>query len=185
MADASGDRSNYFPAIEKKHGEKISKWLERLSELEESKYPAQIAYLRENHGFSQAHANALVMYFRGSTTSKRVSTPAEFFNSIDPVARKTAKLIFSTITEKYPDLELVIAWNQPMLRQGKAYIIGISVSKNHITINPFSGDVLELLAKKLSKYTVNKKTFSVPLDWKVDKVLVRSIAKARMQEFNK
>ena len=182
MADTSGDRSNYFPAIEKKHGEKIQYWIKLLKDLETTKYPEQIAYLRENYGFSQAHANALVMYVRGSTSSKRVATPAEFFKGLEPVTRKTAKLIFSTITEKYPDLEMVIAWNQPMLRQGKAYIIGISVSKNHMTINPFSDDVIKLFAKKLSKYTVNKTTFTVPLDWKVDGVLLRSIAKARLAE---
>jgi len=182
MADASGDRSNYFPAIEKKHGEKIQYWIKMLKDLESTKYPEQIAYLRENYGFSQAHANALVMYVRGSTSSKRVSTPAEFFKGIDPVARKTAKLIFSAITEKYPDLELVVAWNQPMLRQGKDYIIGISVANNHITINPFSGNVLEQCSKRLSKYVVNKKTFQVPLDWKVDFILLHSIAKARLAE---
>ena len=182
MADTSGDRSKFFPAIEKKHGEKIQYWIKLLQDLETTKYPEQIAFLRENYGFSQAHANALVMYVRGSTSSKRVATPAEFFKGLDPVTRKTAKLIFSTIIEKYPDLELVIAWNQPMLRQGKAYIIGISVSKNHMTINPFSDDVIKLFAKKLSKYTVNKTTFTVPLDWKVDGVLLRSIAKARLAE---
>ena len=182
MADTSGDRSRFFPAIEKKYGEKIQHWISRLQDLETTKYPDQIAYLRENYGFSQAHANALVMYVRGSTTSKRVATPSEYFKSIDPVARKTAKLIFSSITQKYPDLELVIAWNQPMLRQGKAYIIGISVSKNHMTINPFSDDVIKLFKKRLSKYTVNKTTFTVPLDWKVDGVLLRSIAKARLAE---
>jgi uncharacterized protein YdhG (YjbR/CyaY superfamily) len=184
MADSSGDRSNYFPAIEKKHGEKIQFWISRLQDLETTKYPEQIAYLRENYGFSQAHANALVMYVRGSTTSKRVATPAEFFKVIDPVARKTAKLIFSTIIEKYPDLELVVAWNQPMLRQGKDYIIGISVAKNHITINPFSGNVLEQCAKRLSKYVVNKKTFQVPLDWKVDSPLLLALTKARIAELS-
>ncbi|MEI7883357.1 MAG: DUF4287 domain-containing protein [Actinomycetota bacterium] len=184
MADASGNRSNYFPAIEKKHGEKIQYWIHLLQDLETTKYPEQIAYLRENHGFSQAHANALVMYVRGSTSSKRVATPAEFFKGIDPVVRKTAKLIFSTITEKYPDLELVVAWNQPMLRQGKDYIIGISVAKNHITINPFSGNVLEQCAKRLSKYVVNKKTFQVPLDWKVDSPLLHALTKARIAELS-
>ena len=184
MADTSGDRSQFFPAIEKKHGEKIQYWIKLLKDLETMKYPEQIAYLRENYGFSQAHANALVMYVRGSKSSKRVATPAEFFKGLEPVTRKTAKLIFSTITEKYPDLELVVAWNQPMLRQDKAYIIGISVSKNHITINPFSSDVLELLAKKLIKYTVNKKTFTVPLDWKVDSPLLLALTKARIAELS-
>ena len=176
------DRASYFPAIEKKHGLPMSYWHDQMKLIKDLKYPEQIAYLRENYGFSQAHANALVMYVRGSKSSKRVATPAEFFKGLEPVTRKTAKLIFSTITEKYPDLELVIAWNQPMLRQGKAYIIGISVSKNHMTINPFSDDVIKLFTKKLSNYTVNKTTFTVPLDWKVDGVLLRSIAKARLAE---
>jgi uncharacterized protein YdhG (YjbR/CyaY superfamily) len=51
-----------------------------------------------------------------------------------------------------------------------------------MTINPFSDDVIKLFTKKLSKYTVNKTTFTVPLDWKVDGVLLRSIAKARLAE---
>ena len=71
-----------------------------------------------------------------------------------------------------------------MLRQGKAYIIGISVSKNHITINPFSDKVLEQCAKRLSKYVVKKKTFQVPLDWKVDSPLLIALTKARIAELS-
>ena len=62
------------------------------------------------------------------------------------------------------------------------YIIGISVARNHITINPFSGDVLEQCAKRLSKFVVNKKTFQVPLDWKVDSPLLLALTKARIAE---
>ena len=40
-----------------------------MKRLAGKRYPEQMAYLRENHGFSQAHANALVMYSRGSTSS--------------------------------------------------------------------------------------------------------------------
>ena len=182
VTDSSGDRSKFFPAIEKKHGGPISLWIERLKELGDAKYPEQIAFLRENHAFSQAHANALVMYVRGSETSKRFKNPKEFFASIDPVAAKTAQEIFSAITTKYPDLELVIAWNQPMLRLDTQYVIGLSVAKNHITLNPFSGDVLESFTDKLSKYVVNKNTFQVPMDWKVDAVLLCVLATARLKE---
>ena len=182
VSDSSGDRSKFFPAIEKKHGGPISLWIERLKELGDAKYPEQIAFLRENHAFSQAHANALVMYVRGSETSKRFKNPKEFFTSIDPVAAKTAQEIFAAITTKYPDLELVIAWNQPMLRLDTQYVIGLSVAKNHITLNPFSSDVLESFTDKLSKYVVNKHTFQVPIDWKVDAVLLRALANARLKE---
>ena len=182
MASADGDRSKFFPAIEKKHGEKITYWINRLKELETTKYPEQIAYLKENHGFSQAHANALVMYVRGSTTSKRFDGPEQFFKKLDPQARKTAKAIFAAITAKHKSLELVMAWNQPMLRTGKDYVFGLSVSKNHLTLNPFSTNALDKNIKKLGKYEVNKKTFIVPLDWKVDAVLLNSLVKARLNE---
>jgi uncharacterized protein YdhG (YjbR/CyaY superfamily) len=182
VTDSSGDRTKFFPAIEKKHGGPIALWIERLKDLGDAKYPEQIAFLRENHAFSQSHANALVMYVRGSETSKRFKNPKEFFASVDPVAAKTAQEIFAMITTKFPDLELVIAWNQPMLRSGNQYVIGLSVAKNHITLNPFSGEVLASFTDKLSKYVVNKHTFQVPLDWKVDAGLLRALTTARLKE---
>lgn len=182
MPDASGDRSKYFPAIEKKHGGPISLWIERLQDLGDAKYPDQIAFLRENHGFSQTHANALVMHVRGSLTSKRFATPDEFLKTLDPAVKKIAQSIFSAITNKYPDLELVIAWNQPMLRLGSGYVFGLSVAKNHISLSPFSSDVLLSFARQLKEYKVKKNTFQVPLNWKVDVSLLQSMAKARIAE---
>ena len=184
MASNDGDRSKFFPAIEKKHGGPISLWIDRVRELGEAKYPEQIAYLRENHGFSQAHANALVMYVRGSTSSKKFNSPAEYFKTLDPSVAKKIKEIFASITKTYTDLELVMAWNQPMLKTGDQYILGISVSKNHITIGPFNTDFVETFAKKLEKYESNKKTFKVPSDWKVDGALMRAIVKDRLAELS-
>ena len=184
MASNDGDRSKFFPAIEKKHGGPISLWIDRVRELGEAKYPEQIAYLRENHGFSQAHANALAMYVRGSTSSKRFNSPAEYFKTLDPFVAKKINEIFSSITKTYTDLELVMAWNQPMLKTGDQYILGISVSKNHITIGPFNTDFVETFAKKLEKYESNKKTFKVPFDWKVDGALMRAIVKDRLAELS-
>jgi uncharacterized protein YdhG (YjbR/CyaY superfamily) len=184
MATADGDRSKFFPAIEKKHGGPISIWIDRLRELGDAKYPEQIVFLRENHGFSQAHANALVMYVRGSSSSKRFDTPAVYFKTLEPLTAKKIKEIFSSITSTYSDLQLVMAWNQPMLKFGDQYILGISVSKNHLTIGPFNTDFVKTFAKKLEKLESNKKTFKVPLDWKVDGPLMRAIVKDRLAELS-
>jgi len=182
MADTSGDRSKFFPAIERKHGGPISIWIDRLRELGDAKYPEQIAYLRENHGFSQAHANALVMYTRDSPSSKRFRTPADWFAAAEPKAAATAKSIFRTITDRFSDLELVIAWNHPMLRVNGAYVVGLSVAKHHILINPFSADVLAALGDRLAGYDVNKRTFKVPHDWAIDKDLLHTMVQARLAE---
>ena len=184
MAISDGDREKFFPAIEKKYGEKMAYWFAAMKKLEGKKYPEQIAYLRENYGFSQAHANALVMYSRGSTSSRRFATPSDYFKSIDPKQAKKVREIIKAITSKYPQLELVVAWNQPMLKIDDQYILGISVSKNHLTIVPFNKDFVKTFAKKLEKYESNKKTFQVPFDWKVDGPFMRAIVKDRLSEFS-
>lgn len=178
----SGERAQFFPAIEKRYGEKISFWINQLKDLGEAKYPEQIAILRENYGFSQAHANAIVMYWRGSTSSKRFDQPKDFFDKLEPKVAKTAKQIFKSIQVKFPKLELVIAWNQPMLRIGTEYVFGLSISKNHILLAPWSTKVLEKFSPKLEGYAVNKKTFAVPLNWSVDASLLQSMVRARLAE---
>ena len=173
----TGDREEYFPLIEKKYGEKMTYWFKVMKEVEGEKYPVQIAHLKENYGFSQAHANALVMYSRGSTSSKRFETPAEFFKTVSPQQAKTMKAIFKAITSKYPQLELVVAWNQPMLKFEKHYIFGISAATNHILIAPWNLEVLKKYTPKFKDYKVNKKTIALPNDWDVDVKLLQAMAK--------
>lgn len=182
MTTSSGNRSDHFPAIEKKHGKPVSHWLKQLAALKGAKYEDQMSLLRDTHGFSRTHANAVVMHFRGSTTSKRFASPAEYFAAQTPDKAATMKLIFSTITKKHPTLELVMAWNQPMLRIDGHYVLGVSASTNHLTINPFSVDALNSCNERLRGYKVNKYTFTVPVDWKVDSALLLALVKARLAE---
>jgi uncharacterized protein YdhG (YjbR/CyaY superfamily) len=177
MSISDGDREKYFPLIEKKYGEKMSYWFKVMKEIEGEKYPVQIAHLKENYGFSQAHANALVMYSRGSTSSKRFETPAEFFKTVTPQQAKTMKAIFKAITTKFPQLELVVAWNQPMLKYEKHYVFGISAATNHILIAPWNQDVLKKYTPKFKDYKVNKKTIALPNDWDVDAKLLQAMIK--------
>lgn len=182
MATKDPSREAHFPAIEKKYGEKMSYWFKVMAALEGKKYPEQIAHLCENYGFSQAHANALVMYSRGSISAHRFETPAQYFKSIDPTQAKTIKAMIKAITEKHPDLELVIAWNQPMLRLGTFYVFGASTSKNHISIAPWSAEVLYKFRPKLSEFRVTKKMIAVPNDWAVDAKLLQAMVRARLAE---
>jgi uncharacterized protein YdhG (YjbR/CyaY superfamily) len=182
MTTSSGDREKHFPLIEKKYGEKMSYWFKVMKDLDGEKYPTQVAFLRENHGFTQEHANALVMFSRGSTSSKRFTTPAQYYKTIDSKQVKTIKAIFKAITTKFPELELVVAWNQPMLRLEKDYIFGCSASKNHILMAPWSKDVLAKFAPKMKDLDVKNKTIGVPNDWKVDVKLLQAMAKARLDE---
>jgi len=176
------DRKSHFPSIEKKHGMPMSHWFTQMEKVAGKKYPEQIAFLRENHGFSQAHANALVMFTRGSKSSKRFNTLEQYLEPFDAVKKKTVKSIFKAIKAKYPKMELVIAWNQPMLKLGDDYIFGVTVLKNHILMAPWSKDVIAQFEDRLEDYKVNKKTIQIPVDWKVNAKLLQDMAKARVKE---
>ena len=182
MAIDRSKRESYFPAIEKRYGEPIKYWLHLLAPLKGKSYPEQMSLLQADHGFSRAHANALVMYFRGSASSRRFDSPADFFKTLDPVAAQTARKVFRTIRKKYPNLEFVIAWNQPMLKSGDRYIFGLSVSKKHMLIAPFDSAIIEKMADKLVGYQVNKKTIRVPLDWKVDEKLLYAMIREALKK---
>jgi uncharacterized protein YdhG (YjbR/CyaY superfamily) len=173
-------REAHFPAIEKKYGEKMSYWFKVMAKLESKKYPEQIAHLKENYGFSQAHANALVMFSRGSESSQRFSTPTEFYRSVTPQQAKTMKAIFKAITSKYPELELVIAWNQPMVKLDKHYIFGASASTKHVLIAPWDAKVFKEFAPKFKEGNALKKTIQLPNDWDVDVKLIQAIIKASL-----
>ena len=178
MPTKSGDRSQYFPAIEKKYGQPMQFWFDRLSTLTNPKYEEQIALLREGHGFSQAHANAVVMYVRGSTTSKRHASVEDYLKTLDAQKRATVTAILDAIRKRRPKMEIVMAWNQPMCRWNGKYVFGISVSKNHILIAPFDASVISEFEDRLQGYKVNKKTIQVPVDWKVNASLVNDLVTA-------
>jgi uncharacterized protein YdhG (YjbR/CyaY superfamily) len=182
VAEKDPKRASYFPAIEKKHGQPMSFWFDQMANIADHKYLEQMAFLKENHGFSQAHANALVMYAKGSKSSHQFDTVADYFAQFDDVRTQTAQAIFKAITSKYPMMELIIAWNQPMLRIDGQYIFGVTILKNHLLMAPWSKNVLEKFAPRLEGFEVNKKTIRIPVDWKVDPKLLQDMAKARLAE---
>ena len=157
-------------------------WFGVMAKLEGKKYPEQIAHLRENFGFSQAHANALVMYSRGSLSARRFEKPSDYYKSITPEQAKTVKAIMKAIQTKFPNLELVIAWNQPMLRDGNKYIFGVSATKSYLLMAPWSAAVLDEFRPKLKAYKVNKKTIQIPSDWDVDVKLLQQMVKGVLSE---
>ena len=175
-------REAHFPAIEKRYGEPMKHWFAVMKTVAGKRYPEQIAHLRENYGFSQAHANALVLFSRGSVSSQRHATPTDYFKSIDAQQARTMRAIFKVVRARYPELEFVIAYNQPMLRKGTQYVLGASALKKYLLINPFSKSVIDSFAPKMKELRVLKHSITIPNDWEIDEKLLLALAKARIAE---
>ena len=172
MAEKNPNRDAAFPAIEKKHGQPMQVWFDVFAEHAGKPYLQQVAVFRESHGFSQAHASAVVLFCRGSKTSRRYEDLDGYLEEHSPEKQALVRKIYGVIMQAYPELEQVIAWNQPMVKLGKEYIFGLSVAKNHVSIAPFNPVVLEEFLPRLGGLKLNKKTIQIPIDWYVDEPLL-------------
>lgn len=175
MTEDRHERAWHFPAIERRYGKPMAHWFDVVAQLDGLRFPEQVAHLREQHGFSRTHAQALVLHTRGSTTARRFTTVEEYLAGVDPVAAATVRSILACALAVSDDLECVIAWNHPMVRRGRTYVFGVSVASHHLLIAPHGEGVLDTLRPLLQGYTVNRKTVRVPLDWQVDPDLLEAM----------
>ena len=176
----TSDRASYFPLIEKRYGKPMSYWHREMKKVAGQKYPEQMAFLQEQHGFSRAHANALVQYSRGSKSTQRYSSVDDYLAEHDAVKQGTAREILAAITREYPEAEVVMAWNNPMVRIDGKYVFGVTIHTKHILIAPFNSDVIEQFRDRLADYELNKKTIKVPVDWQVDEGLICDMIEANL-----
>ncbi|MCM3782392.1 iron chaperone [Neobacillus mesonae] len=62
---------------------------------------------------------------------------AEYLESIiNPEHRARVEEVFRFVAKTFPSLEPKIAWNQPMFTDHETFIIGFSVSKQHLAVAP-------------------------------------------------
>ncbi len=169
-----GDRTRYWPAIERRYGQPIAHWLDLIGEHATARYPEQIALLRGTHGFSQAHANAVVMFARGSTTSARHTTLDGYLKDKDPAGAATARAILDGLVDRYPGSRIALAWNQPFLTREDQRLFSVGVMQHHLLAAPWSAAVLERFRPALHErgLTVNRKTFRLPFGWDIDEHLL-------------
>lgn len=175
-----GDRTRFWPAIEARTGRPMSDWFDVLAAFPGTSYPEQVAFLREEHGFSQAHANALVMFMRGSATSRRFTTLDGYLATADRAAASTLRRIFEGLLERHPGTEVVIAWNHPLLSTGGQHLLGVSMSARRLLLAPWSVEVLDAFRPRLADYTLNRRTVRLPFDWDIDEQLLDDLVAAEL-----
>ncbi|QNK55773.1 iron chaperone [Paenibacillus sp. PAMC21692] len=62
---------------------------------------------------------------------------AEYLDGIgNPEHRARVEEVFAWVKEKFPELVPKLAWNQPMFTDHDTFIIGFSVSKQHMAVAP-------------------------------------------------
>jgi uncharacterized protein YdhG (YjbR/CyaY superfamily) len=88
------------------------------------------------------------------------------------------------VVGEFPSLDLKIAWNLPQIHRDGQYVMGLAAYKQHLTLAPWSVFVMEDFKARLAPYIAFKNCFQIPVDWKLDKDLLRDLIRARLAELD-
>jgi uncharacterized protein YdhG (YjbR/CyaY superfamily) len=117
--------------------------------------------------------------------AKRFSSVDDYLASLDQVKEQTARSVIDTILTEFPETEVKLAWNVPQIHRSKDYVFGLSAAKHHLSLNPWSEQVLNDFRARLEKsFVVLQSVFQVPVDWDIDRELLADLVRARMAELD-
>src|SRR5690349_12842953 len=108
----------------------------------------------------------------------RFSSVDDYISQQDDTKAKTLRSVIDFILTEFPELESKIAWNVPAIHRDGKYVAGIDAFKRHLTFSAFSPHVIENFKDRLGDYVLFKNCFQIPVDWEIDKELVRDLIKA-------
>jgi uncharacterized protein YdhG (YjbR/CyaY superfamily) len=88
------------------------------------------------------------------------------------------------ILKQFPELQSKISWNVPNVHRNGKYVVGICAYKRHLTFAPWSPRIIADFKPRLRKLIVKKYCFQIPVDWKIDRKLVKDLVRARLAELD-
>ncbi len=116
--------------------------------------------------------------------SPRFNSVENYLASLDPVKGGTIRSVFDFILAQFPELESRISWNVPTIHRKGKYVVGVAAYKHHLTFSAWSPRVIEDFKVRLTKFVVFQNCFQIPVDWKIEKKLVRDLVRARLAELD-
>ena len=106
----------------------------------------------------------------------------DFFSSLPSDQQIAIKRFVDHVAKNFPELELVLAWNQPMFKSGKKYIIGFMPTKKHINLLTVSDDAINHLSQELEGYRHGTRSISLPFDWEINAELFEKVIDFQLKE---
>ena len=116
--------------------------------------------------------------------SPKFNSVEEYLASQDPAKERTLRSVIDLILAEFPELESKISWNVPTIHRNGKYVVGFCAYKDHLTFSPWSPRVIEDFKVRLGKFVLFKTCFQFPVDWKIDRELMKDLVRARLAELD-
>jgi uncharacterized protein YdhG (YjbR/CyaY superfamily) len=97
--------------------------------------------------------------------------------------RATVETLRRTIREAAPDATETIAYSMPAFRShGGQFLVSYAAYKNHYSLFPASGAVVETLGDEIAPFLAGKGTIQFPLGKPIPVALVKRVVTVRLTE---
>lgn len=115
----------------------------------------------------------------------RFNSVEEYLASLDdPTKQRTLRSVIDLILTQFPELASKMSWNLPTIHRNGKYVVGICAYKHHLTFSPWSPRVISDFKVRLGKFVLFKNCFQIPVDWEIDRELVKDLVRARLAELD-
>ena len=100
-----------------------------------------------------------------------------------PVDKRTAlERLRATIRAAAPEATETISYQMPAFKVNGRMLVSYAAFKDHYSLFPMSGEVVEALADELKPYASGKGTIRFGLDAPLPVALVKKVVKVRLEE---
>jgi uncharacterized protein YdhG (YjbR/CyaY superfamily) len=111
------------------------------------------------------------------------ATVDDYLATLPDDRRAAVEELRRTINAAAPDATETIAYDMPALRShGGQFLVSYAAYKNHYSLFPASGAVVEALGEELTPYLAGKGTIRFPASRPIPTALVTKIVKIRVGE---
>ena len=111
------------------------------------------------------------------------TTVEEYLADLPPDRREPVELLRRTIKAAAPEAEESIAYDMPALRShGGQFLVSYAAFKNHYSLFPASGAVVEALGEELTPFLAGKGTIRFPASRPIPAALVTKVVEIRVAE---
>ena len=114
-------------------------------------------------------------------TRRIPSTTAALYKAAPQPHRDTMLAMRERILSVVPEADEVISYGMPAFSVDETVVAGIMAAKNHVGYYPFSGSVLHLFPKEMSRYSHTKSAVHVPVDKPLSRTFIKKLIHAKLK----
>jgi uncharacterized protein YdhG (YjbR/CyaY superfamily) len=113
-----------------------------------------------------------------------VAAVDEYFENLDPDTRAAFEHVRRLVLEIVPDAEQGTSYGMAALKYKGKPLLGFAAAKRHLSVFPFSGQVVDEVRDELSGFELSKGTIRFSADKPLPDDVIRDVVKLRAAEIS-